>query len=464
MQSFIKKYSIFLMLYIVFQPVLDAITGVMAKEHMSVTFGVFVRLLVMAVTVVFLIMYLLLNRNTKKGFMIIGYFVILALVAAISMFVNYKQKVLFVPSLELTTLAKSMYYPIMLFAYFFAFEELHRDGILNKYFPKVVFYAVNIISVVMIIAHFTHSSFSSYSYYNLGESGWFYAANELSAIVSISFPILVWYATDKLSNAKRWYYWISVVLAVYSALLIGTKGAFIAIIFGTVMGLLAALVQRIQRKGNPKHLNGMIVLMIATLIGIGVAYPMMAVAKTQNLHEEMIKYKKERAKTKKGLNKDQEKYVQTNKYVSYIFSGRTIYFENASHNFAKATPAQKIFGMGYATSFKKVKHAKLVEMDYVDILFQFGFLGAIIYMLPLIYSFIYLLILFFRRFGSMWSFKWAMLVASVLLGFGMALLTGHVIEAPSVSIYFVTSLAFAMYNAKLFVKNKKDPVELDVIE
>jgi hypothetical protein len=46
----------------------------------------------------------------------------------------------------------------------------------------------------------------------------------------------------------------------------------------------------------------------------------------------------------------------------------------------------------------------------------------------------------------------------------MALLTGHVIEAPSVSIYFVTSLAFAMYNAKLFNKNKKDPIELDVID
>lgn len=464
MQSFIRRYSIFLMLYIVFQPVLDAITGVMAKAHMNVTFGVFVRFLVMAVTVVFLLMYLLLNRNTKKGFIIIGYFVILALMSAINLYVNYKQKELFIPSLELNTLAKSLYYPIMLFAYYYAFEELHRDRILNKYFPKVVFYAVNIISLVMIVAHFTGTGFSSYAYYKLGESGWFYAANELSAIVSISFPIMVWYATDKLSNAKRWYYWISVVIAVYSALLIGTKGSFLAIIFGTVMGLIAALVQRIRREGNLKHLNGMIVLMICTLIGIGVAYPMMAVAKTSDLHEEMIKYKKERAHTKKGLNKDQKKYVATNKYVSYIFSGRTIYFENAAKNFSKATPAQKVFGMGYATSFKKAKHAKLVEMDYVDILFQFGFLGALIYMLPLIVSFIYLLVLFFRHFASMWSFKWAMLVSSVLLAFGMALLTGHVIEAPSVSIYFVTALAFAMYNARLFNKNKKDPVELDVIE
>lgn len=465
MQSFIRRYSIFLMLYIVFQPVLDAITGVMTKANIDVTFGVLVRMLVMVVTVAFLLMYLLLNRNNKKGFIVIGYFVLLALMAVISLFVNYKQKELFVPSLELTTLAKSLYYPIMLLGYIYAFEELHHDGILNKYFPRVVFYAVNIISLVMIIAHFTGTGFSSYSYYNLGESGWFYAANELSAIVSISFPILVWYATDRLSKATRWYYWISVVLAIYSALLIGTKGSFIAIIFGSIMALLAALVQRIQRKGSIAHLNGMIVVMILTLVGIGVGYPTMsAVSKTNDLHEEMIQDKKQRAKTKKGLNKDQKAYVKTNKYVSYIFSGRTIYFENAAQNFSKATPAQKVFGMGYATSFKKVKQAKLVEMDYIDIIFQFGFLGGIVYLLPLIFSFIYLLILFFRHFKDMWSFKWAMLVSSVLLGFGMALLTGHVIEAPSVSIYFVTSLAFALYNAKLFNKNKKDPVELDVIE
>ncbi|MQS89135.1 O-antigen ligase family protein [Companilactobacillus mishanensis] len=462
MQSFIKKYSIFLMLYIVFQPVLDAITGTMEKAHMSVTFGVFIRLLVMAISAVFILLYLMMNRNTKKGFTVIGYFVLLALMSAISMYINYKQKILFVPGLEFTALAKSLYYPIMLFSYYYAFEELHRDGLLNKYFPKVVFYAVNIISIVMIVAHFTNTSFSSYSYYKLGESGWFFAANELSAIVSISFPILIWFAVDKLQGWKRWYYWLTVVLAIYSALLIGTKGAFIAIIFGTLMGLIAAIIQRVQRNGSIKRLNGMILLMILTLVGIGVAYPTMAVAKTSQLHEEMIQDKKHRAKTKKGLNKDQEKYVKTNKYVSYLFSGRTIYFENAQHNFHQATPAQKVFGMGYATSFKKVKKAKLVEMDYVDIIFQFGYLGGIIYMLPLIISFIFLLITFFKHFGSMWSYKWAMLVASVLLGFGMALLTGHVIEAPSVSIYFVTSLAFAMYNAVLFHKNKKDPVEIDV--
>ena len=99
MQSFIRRYSIFLMLYIVFQPVLDAITGVMTKANIDVTFGVLVRMLVMVVTVAFLLMYLLLNRNNKKGFIVIGYFVLLALMAVISLFVNYKQKELFVPSL-----------------------------------------------------------------------------------------------------------------------------------------------------------------------------------------------------------------------------------------------------------------------------------------------------------------------------------------------------------------------------
>jgi len=120
--------------------------------------------------------------------------------------------------------------------------------------------------------------------------------------------------------------------------------------------------------------------------------------------------------------------------------------------------------MGYATNFKKVKQAKLVEMDYVDIFFQFGFIGTIVYLAPLAYCLIYLIGAFLRKFKYMWSFKWAMLVASVAVGFGMALMTGHVIEAPSVSIYFVTILSYAMLNARIFLRSGEDPYTIDVEE
>ncbi len=450
------------MLYIVFQPILDSITGLMMRLNMDVTFGVFIRMIVMAVTVFFLLIYLILNLDNRRGFTIIGYFVLLALMSVINLYINYKTKTLFVTSLEVTTLAKSLYYPVMLLGYFFAFEELAEDRIINRFFPKMIFYAVNLISIIMIVAHFTNTSFSSYSYYKLGESGWFFAANELSAIVSITFPIMIWYALEKIDDLTRTYYWISIIVAVYSSLLIGTKGSLIAIVCSICMGLLAAVIQLFRRNSNKKMIATLIGLLVVTLGGIFVAYPMMAVSRTAELHTEMVKYKKKQAKTKKGITKDQEKYIKTNKTVSYLLSGRTIYFENASHNFHKATPAQKIFGMGYATNFKKVKNAKLVEMDYIDIFFQFGFLGTIVYMAPLIYCLIYLIGTFFRKFKHMWSFKWSLLVASVALGFGMALLTGHVIEAPSVSIYFVSILAYAMLNARIFLRTDEDPYTLGV--
>ncbi|WP_334329813.1 O-antigen ligase family protein [Companilactobacillus sp. HBUAS59699] len=462
MQSFVKKYSIFLMLYIVFQPILDSITGLMMRMHIDVTFGVLIRMAVMAVTVFYLLIYLILNRDNKKGFMIIGYFVLLALMSVINLVVNMRTKTLFVPSLELTTLAKSLYYPVMLLAYFYAFEELAEDRIINRFFPKAIFYAINIVSVIMIIAHFTGSSFSSYSYYKLGESGWFFAANELSAIVSITFPIMIWYALEKIDTWTRVYYWVTIIIAIYSALLIGTKGSLLAVIFGICMGILSTVIQFFRRGASKKLMAFLAGILVITLGGIFLAYPAMAVSRTAELHSEMIKYKKKKAKTKKGLTKDQEKYVKTNKTVSYLLSGRTIYFENASHNFAKATPAQKIFGMGYATNFKKVKNAKLVEMDYIDIFFQFGFLGTLVYMAPLIYCLIYLIGTFFMKFKYMWSYKWSLLVASVALGFGMALLTGHVIEAPSVSIYFVGILAYAMFNARILLRTNEDPYTIGV--
>lgn len=462
MQSFIKKYSIFLMLYIVFQPVLDAVTGLMTQAHMNVSFGVLIRMAVMAVTVFYLLIFLILNRDNRRGFMMIGYFVLLAVISAISLFINYKTKVLFITTLEVTTLAKSLYYPVMLLAYLYAFEELAEDRIINRFFPGVVFLAVNIISIIMVVAHFTNSSFSSYSYYKLGESGWFFAANELSAIVSITFPIMIWFALKKLNTWTRLYYWITIIVAIYADLLIGTKGSLLALLFSICMGLLATIIQFFMYKDGRKYFAGIFVLLAITLGGIIVAYPAMAVAKTSELHTEMIEDKKQKAKTKKGITKDQKKYVQTNKTVSYLFSGRTVYFENAAHNFAKSTPAQKMFGMGYATSFKREKEAKLVEMDYVDIFFQFGLIGTIVFMAPLAYCLVYLLGAFLRKFKYMWSYKWAMLVASVALGFGMALMTGHVIEAPSVSIYFVSILAYAMLNARIFLRTNEDPYTIDV--
>ncbi|MFH5810828.1 O-antigen ligase family protein [Companilactobacillus sp. FL22-1] len=464
MQSFIKKYSIFLMLYIVFQPVLDAITGLMTQANFNVTFGILIRMAVMALTVFYILIFLILNRDNKQGMRIILYFVVLGLVSAISLFINYKQKKLFLPSLEITTLVKSLYYPVMLLGYFYAFEELAEDRIINRFFPKMIFYAINIISIIMIIAHFTNTSFSSYSYYKLGESGWFYAANELSAIVSIAFPIMVWYALKKIDTWTRIYYWLTIIIAIYSALLIGTKGSLLAILFGLCMAILASIIHFFREGGRRRFNAGIVALLVLTLGGVFAAYPAMAVSRTAELHNDMIKYKKKQAKTKKGLTADQEKYVKTNKTVSYLLSGRTVYFENAAQNFSKATPAQKMFGMGYATSYKSEKKAKLVEMDYIDIFFQFGFIGTIIYLAPLIYCLIYLIGTFIRKFKYMWSFKWAMLVSSIALGFGMALMTGHVIEAPSVSIYFVTILSYAMLNARIFINNNQDPDTIDVEE
>jgi len=236
----------------------------------------------------------------------------------------------------------------------------------------------------------------------------------------------------------------------------------LAILFGICMAILASVIHFFQNKGSRKFSAGIVALLVLTLGGVFAAYPAMAVSRTAELHSDMIKYKRKQAKTKKGITKDQRKYVETNKTVSYLFSGRTVYFENAAQNFAKATPAQKIFGMGYATSFKSEKKAKLVEMDYVDIFFQFGFIGTIVYLAPLLYCLIYLIGLFLMKFKAMWSFKWAMLVSGVVLGFGMALMTGHVIEAPSVSIYFVSILSYAMLNARIFIRTKEDPYTIDV--
>lgn len=46
----------------------------------------------------------------------------------------------------------------------------------------------------------TSTSVSSYMYMKAGQSGWFYAGNELGSLLAIAFPVVVWHTLKKVAN------------------------------------------------------------------------------------------------------------------------------------------------------------------------------------------------------------------------------------------------------------------------
>lgn len=131
----------------------------------------------------------------------------------------------------------------MSLCYITAFKELQLANKLNNYFPKVIIYATILVNLVMIIANLTSTSVSSYMYMKAGQSGWFYAENELGSLLATAFPVVLWYTLKKSSQLKKLYFWIPTLLTVYSLLIIGTKVGYGAIILTLPIAFLTIFIE-----------------------------------------------------------------------------------------------------------------------------------------------------------------------------------------------------------------------------
>ena len=99
-------------------------------------------------------------------------------------------------------------------------------------------YALLIYDLVMVISIATNTSLTAYDWTKIGYTGWFYAANDLGAILAILFPISLMIAILRTKSLSSIYYWIPVLLTGYSLLMLGTKVGYGALL----IGLLAAVV------------------------------------------------------------------------------------------------------------------------------------------------------------------------------------------------------------------------------
>src|SRR5699024_5623167 len=100
---------------------------------------------------------------------------------------------------------------------------------------------------------------------------------------------------------------------------------------------------------------------------------------------------------------------------------------------------QKIFSMGYGGNF--VDEPKLVQMDAIDLFFNFGLIGIIILLLPVLYiGYRIIANIIYTRLTAV-DQPLLFTGLAVGLGFGTAFVAGHVVSAPAASIYLAALLS-----------------------
>ncbi|KFN01489.1 hypothetical protein D0U04_05270 [Bacillus clarus] len=448
----------FLLLFIVFQPILDLLTSFSIYIlHMSATVGIVVRFAFMLLA----LGYLLLHRKQEGNKKYILYLCLLGIVLIAGLANNMMVKSPVSFGEEIKFILKSIYPIVLLFGYIIVCKEIQNKQYAFQKIITYFLYATLILSIVMIVAIVSGTDFPSYPNSKIGSRGWFFAGNDLSAIFAIMFPIVVLYSIHHTTSFSKVYYWIPTLLAMYASIMVGTKVGYGAIVLTLGVALLFSFIEyMMNRKKEGKGFTYLVNTVVAFVVlgGLVIATPHTPIAKNMGIHLQMYEYKKsvrEEQERKEGkvVKKDPEearKHAQgeltDSEVKSLIYSDRDKFLEVYKQYYKNAPLSQKLFGMGYAGNY--TTKIKLIEMDFHDLFFAFGIVGFLIYLLPFLYFGIKLFIRFITNFKKVLTVKYMLLASTIVLSLGISFMSGHVLTAPSVSIFFVVILAYLIVDLK----------------
>ena len=372
-----NKFEIFLLIFITLQPIIDVLTTLSLEFFSSAaTLGVFLRFLVMFACIIYIILYQIKNKKSK----IFLYLATLAIVLVINFAINYFIKDSFILMDEVKFLGKIVYAQIMLFTFIIFFKTTGKSSI-NKTL-KYMLYALLIFDFVMVISIATNTSLTAYDWTKIGYTGWFYAANDLGAILAILFPISLMIAIFKSKSLSSIYYWIPVLLTGYSLLMLGTKVGYGALLIGLVAAVVICFIKWFKKADKLFRINGIIsiILLVALIVGT----PFTPIFNNTFAHMELLgidfnnkwirKNKKKRLKRRKQNNKPK---IEREQVENLILSSREQYLKAHQDQFKAAPISQKLFGMGYAGNY--TNEAKMIEMDFYDLFYSLGIIGFITY-------------------------------------------------------------------------------------
>lgn len=447
----------FLNYFIILQPILDILTYFsIVYLQLSITIGIVVRVLFMLLSLFYIFF---LNQHRFKRY-IIFFILLLFGVVGIGFLLNFFTKPVFYFFSEVQFIVKAIYFPVMFCAFLLAFKERSSsDEIKNKLLSSTAV-AMTIVAVSFGLAIITNTSNTTYTYVKAGYTGWFFAGNEISAIIAITFPLVINFSIKKTNGLKDFAYWIPPILLALTSLFIGTKVSFFAILLTVVILLITNFAkwfsQYIIHKSRNHEISTNLLFSLALtaifLLAIPVSPALENVSgdyehlqKTvQNEDDENEEPSSENKNQEPGeVEKEKEPIIQS-KILRILLSSRNYYFENTYTDYLNASLPHKLFGLGYAGFYKE--SPKLIEMDFFDLFFAFGIIGCIVLFLPVITVLWFLIKTLITNIQSLFRIENLLLVISIGLGFGIAFVAGHVLYAPAVSIYLALALVLLFNN------------------
>lgn len=457
-----KTLLLALVAFIAVQPIIDVLTlGSMTIFSSSITFGVIIRALYMAVLSLLLLLFIK-KRPEYKWYVI--YLIGLGVLLIINSAVNSQLKDPYFLFHELKFFNKVIYFHIVLFGLLMIYKELRKQSInVEKKTTTYFWFSGLTIGLIFVIAHLTGTSINSYAWNKIGYSAWFYAGNEIGAIMAIIMPIVTLWAIERTNTYKQAYYWIPVVIMSFSMIMLGTKvgyGGILIVLLTVIIGSGILMLMKQTSKKVKTNLG----LATILLVLLGVLTPITPVFTNTFTHLSILGIELPSTQTPPEDTEevqdpaDESEVVLTNEQVqNLVFSSREKYLVEMKQEFDASTPIQKVFGMGFAGNYENEGALAMIEMDFHDWFFSFGMLGFIYFIAPLVYYTSRFIWFFIRHIKTEFSYFTMLYGVSFLLALGIAATAGHTLTAPAVSIYPAAILAMVT----IYASRRKEEMKIN---
>lgn len=424
---------------VIAQPIIDIGTYFSKEIFNTASIGSFLRILLL----VYALIYLLFSKSKKLKKISICYLLALCIFAIANIAINFDKSYIFI---DIKNIIKLLYFPIILMFFIKYVCDTKKFITVNTLNINTI-----IISTVTIIAKLTGSVVCSYgTNCTKGFMGWFYSANEIGIICILLYAVALYiFFETKFSFLST----VSLIMILYTCLSIGTKASYLGvIIITTIMLIIQILRLLVNRKKEQVHGTIMCILIEIMIILLTPSTPVCfnnyllfkdygfyckipIDSKTTNVEE--IK-----SNVEKEINNS--KNLPKNDKVSEILNGRDKFKEDKKDLLVKRELKEKAFGLGYSSySITNNSKEKIIERDYYDLLYEYGYVGFILTLLPAVSMLLYLVTKRIKKISSILSLS-NILIVAVLIAFAGAHIAGHVLFAPAVTTYISLILAFLL--------------------
>ena len=378
-----KKYL--LVLFLVCQPLLDALTCIQIKNNWSF---ISISALVRGLFFLYVLYYLWKEKKDRK---IIYLYLVYCVLEIAMQYLVFKNSL----SVEVANLMQVFYLGFLIM-----FFKSYKNEYLNTKLLVFIYYLYISLIIGPFILGFGYYAWEFYPEKS-GYYGLFYGANEISAILVILFPIVL----DYLLRCKKYIIsGISIILSFICAYLVGTKTMLLGFIM-TLLYLLIPFLYKYYKKFSWKYKMCFIGVVVLILILGCLILPHTPVYKNITLALDYFKIDSSNIFSYYGINK-------------MIFSGRLEFAVNIFNEVRWLGPLYYIFGIGKSILIS----LKGVEIDLFDILFTLGILGFIFYLVFMYNS------VKDTKLGGVYRYTF-------ILGLLISLIAGHVLISTNVSIY-----------------------------